>query len=97
MTTLAFLEFVVLTGAWVPLYTAEGAALNYLIGSLQFDSVKDGKLSCLPTALVNILTGFGDYRIAESICMDPVLIALVLPRVYEVDWFSWDGSDDFLF
>lgn len=40
----------------------------------------------LPTALLNVLSHSGFYKIAEKMRMDPVLAALALHRVTEVDW-----------
>lgn len=93
---LAIFKFAVLAAVQFILYVAEGPVPNYYVGSLRSDHVRGSMLFRWPTPLENILSYFGFYRIAESIFMDPVLVALVFHRETEVNW-SWSGvSDDFL-
>lgn len=50
----------------------------------------------LPTPLVNILSHFGFYKIAERMRIDSVLAALAFHRMTEVDWSSSEGPDEFV-
>lgn len=80
----------------VPTVRCRRSGANYYIGSLRFDHVESGVLFLLPTPLVNILSHFGFYKIAERMLLDPVTVALACHRVAKLDWSSSDGSDDFL-
>lgn len=94
--TLPISEFAILAGVYLLLYPAEGAAPEYYVGSFRFDHVESGMLFRLSISLVNVLSHFGFYRIAEKMHMDHVLAALLYHSVTEIDWFSSGSSDYFL-
>lgn len=96
VTTPASSELAIVAGVQFLLFSAEGAAPNYYVGTLWFAHVGPGMLFPLQTLLVNIVSHFGFYRFAERMCMYLVLVAMAFQRVSEVNWPSCGGSDDFL-
>lgn len=88
MTTLELSKIAFLAGVQLILYAVYVAAPSYYVRSLQSDHVEGDMLLQLPNALVRMLSHFGFYRISVRMRLDPVLVALVVYGVFEVDSFS---------
>lgn len=54
---------------------------DYFIRSLRFDHVRVGGSFWVPAPLVNIISHFGIYNVAERMQMDAVLVVLAFHRM----------------
>lgn len=82
---MAITEFAVLAVVQLLLYLAERGASDYYIEPLPFYHVEGSMLYQLLTLLVNVLGLYMFHRISKKMCIDPVLFAVALHCVTEID------------
>lgn len=65
------------------------------VGSIRFDHVRRGMLIKLQTSLLNTLSHFWFSKVAERMCMDPVLVFLAYHQVTKINGSSYVAFHNF--